>query len=137
MKITVKSRFKVGKIRPCIMTGLGSDTSIDISADPHNWCRKIPVSAYYAEMKLAGKTAKWKDLEKKAYHIFYSAELFKKNEDEWQEALEPLEEIWSIVRPEVEFFAAKLQASKEEDKEKAALDNQAALLASLDDIELE
>lgn len=136
MKITVESRFKKGKIRPCTMTGLGSDTSIEISSDPHNWCRKIPVSAYYAEMKLAGKTAKWKELERKAHLLLYSAELIE-TEKEWLEALKPLENIWDQIRPEVEFFAAKLQASKEEDKEKAAQDNQAALLANLDDIELE
>lgn len=117
------------------MTGLPSDTSISLTDDAHNWCRKIPVCMAYAEQFKLGKTKQWSDLELKARQIFYAAELGP--EDIWLENLRPLGQIWNQVRPSIEFLMAKKQFTSDEQMENAAEELHAALLNNIDDLDLE
>lgn len=133
--MTINESFQTGKRRSCVMTGMPADTSISLTDDPHNWTRKIPVCMVYAEEFKLGNTKKWKDLELKARDIFYKAELGPSGE--WLKSLSMLENVWSIIRPEIEFLMAKKQVANSEEIDKAACDLQAALLNNIEDLELE
>lgn len=132
----VEDIYKNGKARPCTMTGLAADNYIEISDDKHNWCRKIPVSQAYWDLRVVGKLSKYKDLERKAYKIFFLAEL---NQDGggYFNFLKPLEDIWKEVRPEIEYHLAKMQQEQQEIDEETLAKAGEGLLNELDNIEIE